>query len=126
MSLISIQEYSTRYNVSKQSVYARIKSGSIQAVIKDGVKMIQDDSQDKEGNFQPIDKAESIHIKAYEKEIKRLKKEVKQLKKDRVKSEDRIDRFIEIIISKKEIPMTTGEIVDVAMIGKKKKKKKKN
>lgn len=118
MELITVQEYINRYKVSKQSVYARIKSGSIQSVVKDGVKMIQDDSQ-------PMVNADSIELKYLKKELKKLKKELKEIKKEKAKSEDRIDKLFEAILNRKELPGTTGEIVEVAMIEKKKKKKKK-
>lgn len=123
MSLITIQEYSTRHNVSKQSVYARIKSGSIQAVIKDGVKMIQDDSQDNGGNFQAIDKTDSSHIKALKKEIKRLKKDLKKSEEKRERSDDRLDQLLNLMLSKKELPTIKGEVIDVAIKKKKKRKK---
>lgn len=123
MDLISVQEYATRYKVSQQSVYARIKSGSIQAVIKDGVKMIQDDRQDKANNIQPIDKTDSIHIKALKKEIKRLKKDLKKSEEKRERSDNRLDQLLNLMLSKKEIPFFKDEIIDVAIKKKKKRKK---
>lgn len=141
MSLISVQEYSSRYKVSKQSVYARIKSGSIQVVVKDGIKMIQDNSQDvvnaestnSQDNSQPAVNAESIEITYLKKEIKRLKKELKKKEKKEEKLENKIDKLenrndklFEIMFIKKDInAITTGEIVDVAIEKKKKKKNKK-
>lgn len=133
MELITVQEYINRYKVSKQSVYARIKSGSIQSVVKDGVKMIQDVSQplvnaestQSQDDSQSTVNPDSIEIKYLKKEIKRLKKELKEVKKEKAKSEERIDRLFDVIVNRKELPGTTGEIVDVAMIEKKKKKKKK-
>lgn len=124
MSLISVQEYATRYKVSKQSVYARIKSGAIQAVIKDGLRYIEDNSQDIISNKQEAFNAQSIEIQSLKDEIKRLKKALKKSERKREKEEGRVDRILDLILSKKGIPITTGEVVDVALVSKKKKKKK--
>lgn len=124
MRLVTVQDYSIHHKVSKQSVYARISSGSLKAVIQDNIKYVQDESRNEIAEDQEDSNIQSIEIKHLKKEIKRLKKEVKQLKKDRAKSEDRIDRFIEIILSKKEIPFKKDEVIDVALVQKKKKKKK--
>ena len=124
MSLISVQEYATRYKVSKQSVYARIKSGAIQAVIKDGLRYIEDNSQDISTDSQDAFNAQSIEIQAMKDEIKRLKKALKKSERRRGKEEDRVDRILDLILSKKGIPITTGEVVDVALVPKKKKRKK--
>jgi len=133
MELITVQEYINRYKVSKQSVYARIKSGSIQSVVKDGVKMIQDVSQPLvnaesmhiQDKSQDVVNPDSIELKYLKKELKKLKKELKEVKKEKAKSEERIDKLFEAILNRKELSGTTGEIIDVAMIGKKKKKNKK-
>lgn len=125
MSLISVQEYAIRYKVSKQSVYARIKSGALQAVIKDGLRFIQDDSQDIISDNHGAFNAQSIEIKHLKDEVKRLKKALKKSEKKREKEEDRVDRILDLILSKKGIPLTTGEVVDVALVQKKKKKKRK-
>ena len=124
MSLISVQEYATRYKVSKQSVYARIKSGAIQAVIQDGLRFIEDNSQDIISNKQDAFNTHSIEIQAMKDEIKRLKKALKKSERKREKEEGRVDRILDLILSKKGIPITTGEVVDVALVPKKKRKKK--
>jgi len=129
MGLVTVQDYATRYKVTVQSVYARIKSGSIKAVIQDGIKYVEDNIQDtiKTDTIQSDDlvKTQSRHIKDLKKEIKRLYKEIDGLKKSLDKADSRTDRLFEIVFARKDIAMTTCEIVDVAIEKKHKKKKKK-
>lgn len=124
MRLISIKEYAIRYKVSPQSVYARIRSGAVKEIIKDGIKYIEDTIEDIPSDNKDAFNAQSIEIQSLKDEIKRLKKALKKSERRREKEEDRVDRILDLILSKKGIPLTTGEVIDVALVSKKKKKKK--
>lgn len=90
MRLVTVQDYAIHHKVSKQSVYARISSGSLKAVIQDNIKYIQDESRNEIAEDQEDSNIQSI-------EIKHLKK---------------------------EIPFKKDEVIDVALVQKKKKKKR--
>lgn len=124
MRLVTVQDYSIHHKVSKQSVYARISSGSLKAVIKDNIKYVQDESRNEITEDQEDGNIQAIEIKHLKKEIKRLKKDLKKSEKKRERSDDRIDQLLDLMLTKKEIPFKKDEVIDVALVQKKKKKKK--
>ena len=95
--LITVSEYCSINNVTVQSVYARIKRGTLKYEVQNGVKMVLND----------YTMQDSIHIepkvndrlndytmllqstiKSQKKEIKRLHKTIKKLEKQNTKSID--------------------------------------
>lgn len=122
MRLVTVQDYSIHHKVSKQSVYARISSGSLKAVIKDNIKYVQDESRNEIAEDQEDSKINSSEIKHLKKEVKRLKKALKKSEKKREERIGQMDLLLKLILSRKEEPLTNGEVIDVAI--KKKKKKK--
>ena len=127
---ITVAEYCKRHNTSTQAVYARIKRGTLNSTIVNGMKMIVDDSV---ADIQSHDttilneytRLLQSTIKEQKKEIKRLHKTIKLLEKERFKS---VDALIGVLTDKS----TPRHIEDHSVIdvkpGKVKKsgKKKKN
>ena len=125
----SVNEYCTLHKVTPQSVYARIKRGTLEAIKENGVTMvlvevetpIQDEAKPISNDIQTI--LQSI-INDQKKEIKRLHKTIKQLEKQRFKD---MDVLRDILTGKVSAPALTAkpkDFIDVKLDKKKKKRKK--
>lgn len=125
---ISVAEYCKRHNTSTQAVYARIKRGTLESTVVNGLKMVIDENIDNnqstvaDNNNEFTMLLQSI-IKQQKKEIKRLHKTIKRLEDERFKS---VDALIEVLSGNGKLLLPNNEdIIDVVPKKKKKKKKKK-
>ncbi len=113
MPLISVPEYAKQQKVSVQAIYGRIKRGSIETVIEDGIKMIE--VQGKTKKLQS-----KCKCKHYKREIKSLKKQIKRVIKDKdrqyLQLEKLFDRLLQV-----QTPRLS-EVIDLKPIKKKRKK----
>lgn len=86
---LTVKEYSTHFKVSVQSVYQRIKKGTLKSIEKNGVKyVITDDVSTKEVDNpieQPLVKE---LVKDFNKVLKRKDKEIRRLTKALEKCKD--------------------------------------
>lgn len=130
----SVSEYCTLNKVTPQSVYARIKRGTLEAVKENGVSMLlievpnapESDSQatinDETNTIQTL--LQSI-INDQKKEIKRLHKTIKQLEKQRYKDMDAMRDFLTGKASMPVLEYKKEDFVEAQVSKKKKKRKKK-
>lgn len=128
---ITVAEYCKRHNTSTQAVYAKIKRGTIQSTIVNGLKKVVDDTP---GDLQPelqtetnefTTKVEDVLnsvIKEQRKEIKRLHKTIKRLEDERFKD---LSALRDVFMNRTPLLTTTDDVIDLAPIKKSKKKKKK-
>jgi len=137
MSLLTITQYAKQYNVSKQSVYDRIKRGTLKATIQDGVKMI--DTEDMQGesmhinNDQLDNQARFINeikqgykqiIKQQKQLIKRQDKQIKSLQKEISDIQSRYYKVTTLMFESKQKEIG-HDIIDTKIVKSKKKKNKK-
>jgi len=138
MVLLTITQYAKQYNVSKQSVYDRIKRGTLKATIKDGVKMIDTDDLQGESISTNNDKLDSQAIlvneikKGYKQVIKQQKqlikrqdKQIESLQKEISDIQDRYYKVTTLMFESKQKELTSN-IVDAEIVKHKKKSKKKS
>jgi len=82
---LTVKEYATQLNVSVQSVYKKIKLGSLTTVKENGTTYVIVDSLEVKKVVKPIqsnDCTELLNIiKRRDKEVKQLRKEIKRLTK---------------------------------------------
>jgi hypothetical protein len=142
MTKLTIQEYCKTEKVSPQSVYARIKRGSLKGIRENSILYIQLDNKpkEKESMLKINTKTTTIkkkHLKKLEKEstlFKLLRLENTDLKERILKLEKKLDKRDEMLEKKENyigklmysiIPLIENkkDIIDVKI---KKKKKKKN
>ena len=130
MTLMKVGEYSKAFNVSVQSVYQRIKSGSLDVELKDGVKYVKAPDNVPGVKKQGKGKSECKQvIKLYKGIVKDLKAQLKQAKRDHKQSyvqlEKLYDKALGLTFNRLELPHVEAEVYDVApKKGKKKKKHK--
>ena len=131
MALLTITQYAKQYNVSKQSVYDRLKRGTLKATIQDGVKMIDTDdlqgvtmdtSNDKLDSqamvVKEVKRAYKQVIKQQSKLIKRLEKDLEYCRSSRDENYNKLERLFNKLYSNEP------QIIDTTVVKKKKKKKK--
>ena len=123
---MSVSEYASTFKVSVQSVYQKIKRGSLKSVEENGVKyVLLDDSQIKP-DLKP--KVESDckdllkMIKSQQKEIKRLTKELSQAQ---FHSMATMKGYIDKLESMQQLSAPVPEQEDIIEVKDKKKDKKK-
>ncbi len=126
---LTVYEYAQEFGISVQSVYQRIKRGSLNSVKENGIKYVVVDSKK---DIKPKVKSE---FKQLVKMIKRLQdqidskdKEIKRLVKKLEKcSKSKEDVLLNYITELKQLqiiaPLVEEEIIDVEPKKKKKKKK---
>ena len=132
MALLTITQYANQHQVSKQSVYDRIKRGTLKAIIQDGVKMIDTDDLQGESMTLNNDKVDSQSMvlkevkRAYKQVIKQQKQVIKRLEKEldycrtsKDNNYNKLERLFDRLYNDKP------QIVDVDIIKPKKKKRKK-
>ena len=84
MGLVTVNEYSKLMGVTIQSVYQRIKKGTLPYETKDGLKMIQSDTKGSDTSIPNHTKASCIEIvKDYKLMTKDFKQQIKDLKRQR-------------------------------------------
>jgi predicted DNA-binding protein YlxM (UPF0122 family) len=117
---LTIKHYAENEGISVQSVYQKIKRGSLKSVEENGIKyVILEDKGIKSKETDTLKEAFKI-IKRLQKEIKIKDKEIKRLTK---KNESIFSSFLEKALMP-PVPKDDDIIVDVAPKKKKKKKKK--
>lgn len=130
MDLMTVNEFSKAFNVSVQSVYQRIKRGTLKVEIKDGLKYIQ--VGDNEGNnVENKDTQANCKevIKVYKAMVKDLKKQIKDLKKDKDKNYQRLEALFDRTLNNlgfTPLLPKQEEAVEAEFEESKKKKKKKH
>jgi len=120
---LTVKEYATQLDVSIQSVYKKIKRGSLTTVKENNITYVIVDSIEVKKVTEPVQSDNCMElldiIKRRDKEVKQLRKEIKRL----TKKNERQNKFL---ISKYEnaLPKPKDDIVDVNVAQKKKKKSK--
>ena len=137
MALLTITQYAKQHSVSKQSVYDRIKRGTLKSIIQDGVKMI--DTEDMQGvsmhiNNDTLDNQSSFIneikqgykqvIKQQKQLIKRQDKQIKSLQKEIIDIQSRYYKVTTLIFEAKQKELTS-DVIDTEIVKHKKKKKDK-
>ena len=121
---LTVKEYATQLDVSIQSVYKKIKRGSLTTVKENNITYVIVDSIKVEKVTKPVQSNSCTEllniIKRRDKEVKQLRKEIKRL----TKKNEKQNKFL---ISKYEnaLPKPKDDIVDVNVTPKNKKKSKK-
>jgi hypothetical protein len=133
---LTVSEYSTQFKTSVQSVYQRIKRGTLKSVEENGIKyVIIDDNTASNGvksTLKPEVKSEFKYlvklIKRLQNQIDKKDKEILRLTKKLEKcSNSKSDVLLQYISELKQLQLThnTGTVVDVPELKKKKRKKSK-
>ena len=119
---LTVKEYATQLDVSIQSVYKKIKRGSLTTVKENGIMYVVVDGLGVEEVTKPVQSnncAEFIDIiKRRDKEVKQLRKEIKRL----TKKNEKQNKFL---ISKYENALPKPKKNDIVDAKVKKRKKKK-
>ncbi len=121
---LTVKEYATQLDVSIQSVYKKIKRGSLTTVKENNITYVIVDSIKVKKVTEPVQSDNCMElldiIKRRDKEVKQLRKEIKRL----TKKNEKQNKFL---INKYEnvLPKPKDDIVDVNVAPKKKKKKDK-
>ena len=120
---LTVKEYATQLDVSIQSVYKKIKRGSLTTVKENNITYVIADNLEVEEVVKPVQSNNCTEllniIKRRDKEVKQLRKEIKRL----TKKNEKQNKFL---ISKYEnaLPKPKDDAVDVDVTPKKKKKKR--
>ena len=121
---LTVKEYATQLDVSIQSVYKKIKRGSLTTVKENGIMYVVVDGLGVEEVTKPVQSNNCTEfidiIKRRDKEVKQLRKEIKRL----TKKNEKQNKFL---ISKYENALPKpkkNDIVDAKVKVKKRKKKK--
>ncbi len=135
MALITVQEYAARFAVSVQSVYQRIKTGSLQHEVQGGVKYVVvasvEESQPQTKrvlNFgeRPCDevvKGYKVLIKDQRRQIKYLQKLLRKEEKRQDKNYNRLQVLFNLVSENKDL--RRSDHIEAKLVKPKKKKKKK-
>jgi acyl-CoA hydrolase len=121
---LTVKEYATQLDVSIQSVYKKIKRGSLTTVKENNITYVMVDNLEGEKVVKPVQFNNCTElldiIKRRDKEVKQLRKEIKRL----TKKNEKQNKFL---IGKYEnaLPKPKDDAVDVDVTLKKKKKLKK-
>jgi len=121
---LTVKEYATQLDVSIQSVYKKIKRGSLTTVKENNITYVIADNLEVEKVVKPVQSNNCTEllniIKRRDKEVKQLRKEIKRL----TKKNEKQNKFL---IGKYEnaLPKPKDDAVDVDVTLKKKKKLKK-
>ena len=129
MHLVTVREYSEMHSVSIQSVYQRLKTGSLEYEVKNNIKHIKlyDDKEglkvtkgNTKGDCQEV-------VKAYKAMIKGLKAEIKALRNDKDKNYERLEKLFYHVVPSLGFssPDLNKDIIEVEVKKKKKKSRKK-
>ena len=122
---LTVKEYATQLDVSIQSVYKKIKRGTLTTVKENNITYVIVDNLEVKKVTEPVQSDKCLElltiIKRRDKEVKQLRKEIKRL----TKKNEKQNKFL---ISKYENALPKpkqDDIVDVNVAPKKKKKKSK-
>ncbi len=124
---MSVSEYASTFKVSVQSVYQKIKRGSLKSVEENGIKYVLLDNNDVKPNLKPKVESDCKDllklIKSQQKEIKRLTKELTKAKNEEVQT---LKAFIGEMKQLAAPVPKEEDIIEVKTKKNKKKKKKRN
>ena len=122
MMKLTVKEYATQLDVSIQSVYKKIKRGSLTTVKENNITYVVIDNLEVKEVTKPVQSNNCIElldiIKRRDKEVKQLRKEIKRLTKKNEKQTT-------FLISKYENALPKPKKDDVVDVKVKKKKKNK-
>ncbi len=124
---MTVSDYCKLHKVSSQSVYARIKRGTIESTVVNGIKMVIDNSiADIATQSNDITMLLQSIVADQKKEIKRLHKSIKQNKKERDHSCKQFEKMLDMMrqINTPVLPVIDAEVLEVKPKKKKKKRKK--
>jgi len=128
MELMKVGEYSKVFNVSVQSVYQRLKKGTLKYEVKDNVKYVKvfDKPLTKEKLKSSKDNCKDI-IKVYKQVVKDLRKQLKSMKRDKDRNYQNLEKLFDKVLEVKNLPVPVleAEIYETKKSKNKKKKKKK-
>lgn len=119
---LTVKEYATQLDVSIQSVYKKIKRGSLTTVKENNITYVIVDNIEVKKVTEPVQSDNCLELLAI---IKRRDKEVKQLRKEIKRLTKKNEKQNKFLINKYEnaLPKPKDDIVDVNVSPKKKKKK---
>ena len=117
---LTVNQYAANEGISVQSVYARIKRGTLNSIEENGIKyVLLEDTSVKRKSADPLKQAFKI-IKRQDKQIKDLHKEIKRLtRKNEEQNKFLIGKYENALPAPKQ-----DDVVDVKIKPKKKDKKK--
>ncbi len=122
---LTVKEYATKYNISIQSVYKRIKRGTLNTVKENNIIYVVLDVSEVEEVVTPVQSNDCTElldiIRRRDKENKQLQKEIKRLTK---KNEAVFTSFLDKALAPPPVP--EDDFVDVEINPKKSKKKKRS
>jgi hypothetical protein len=145
MPLLTVTQYANQHKVSKQSIYDRIKRGTLQTTIINGVKMIDTDNVQEQSMPLNDNQASIINdlnnnqsmlvkelkqgfkqsLKQYKQVIKRQDKQIELLQAELGKLQSKYYEAMTLMFNYNEQKVIPGKVEDVEIIPTKKKKKKK-
>lgn len=122
MQKITVSEYATRFNISVQAVYKRIKVGSLKSVEENGIKFVVVEDT----GLKPILNNVESEFKELFKIIKKQQKEITRLNKKLEKSQKRESKVLkQFIVEMKYLQLKApDDIIDIEPKNKKRRKKK--
>ncbi len=124
---LTVKEYATKYNISIQSVYKRIKRGTLNTVKENNIIYVVLDVSEVEEVVTPVQSNDCTElldiIRRRDKENKQLQKEIKRLTK---KNEAVFTSFLDKALAPPPVPDQEDDFVDVTVEKSKKKKGKKS
>lgn len=126
---LTVKEYATSLNVSIQSVYKKIKRGSLTTVKENNITYVVVDSLEVEKVVKPVQSNDCTElldiIRRRDKEVKQLNKEIKRLTKELSKAKDSKSEVLEkFIFEIKQLQAPKDDIIEVKPKKKKKGKKR--
>ena len=127
---LTVKEYATSLNISIQSVYKKIKRGSLTTVKENNIIYVIVDSLEVEKVVNPVQSLDCTGlldiIRRRDKEVKQLHKEIKRLTKELSRSKDGKSEVLEkFIFEMQQLQSPKADVVDVSTKKKRKKSKKK-
>ena len=123
MKKLSVSEYASTFNVSVQSVYQKIKRGSLKSVEENGIKYVLLDNNEVKPDLNPKVESDCKDllklVKSQQKEIKRITKSLEKANKEKVET---LHTYIR---ETKQLSAPVPKEEDFIEVKTKKKKKKK-
>ncbi len=117
MPLITVPEYAKRQGVSVQAIYQRIKRGSIEVVIEDGIKLIEVPAKAKK-------KRVKGQCKHYKQTIKALKRDIERIVNDKDQAYRQLEKLFDKVLSLNTLALPSP-VIEVKPLKKSKGKKRK-
>ena len=120
---LTVKEYATQLDVSIQSIYKKIKRGTLNTVKENNITYVIVDNLEVKKVTEPIQSDDCMELLAI---IKRRDKEVKQLRKEIKRLTKKNEKQNKFLISKYENALPKPKQDDIVEVKVKKKKKKKS